>query len=104
MRASQKGNLSSSRNSQLTTHSPSYHPSTTQLEIEDARKEQEAKEQLRRESKKALDSTCGLIMVGDYDGTEKTKKLRDLVKRMERALGEENVVTLETLNNLGNRL
>lgn len=43
MRASQKGNLSSSRNSQLTTHSPSYHPSTTQLEIEDARKEQEAK-------------------------------------------------------------
>ena len=35
---------------------------------------------------------------------ERINKLRDLIKRMERALGEENVVTLETLNSLGYQL
>ncbi|GMH60376.1 hypothetical protein TrLO_g3813 [Triparma laevis f. longispina] len=35
---------------------------------------------------------------------ELIEELRDLVKRMERALGEENVVTLETLNSLGGQL
>jgi len=32
---------------------------------------------------------------------DKIEKFRELLKRMERALGEENVVTLNTLNDLG---
>jgi len=32
---------------------------------------------------------------------ERTEKLRDLAKRCVRVLGEENVVTLEMLNELG---
>ncbi|GMH56586.1 hypothetical protein TrLO_g14347 [Triparma laevis f. longispina] len=35
---------------------------------------------------------------------ELIEKLRELVKRMERVLGEENVVTLDTLNDLGVQL
>ncbi|GMH52638.1 hypothetical protein TL16_g01274 [Triparma laevis f. inornata] len=52
-------------------------------------------EQLGRNSAKALDS---LIAATTLSLDEKIEKLRDLVKRMERALGEENVVTLDTLN------
>ena len=40
-------------------------------------------------------------MVTVMVGAENIKKLRDLVKKMERAFGEENVVTLMTLNELG---
>ncbi|GMH69663.1 hypothetical protein TrLO_g11245 [Triparma laevis f. longispina] len=36
--------------------------------------------------------------------SEKIEKLRGLVKRVERVLGEENFTTLETLNTLGNAL
>ncbi|GMH78923.1 hypothetical protein TrLO_g8635 [Triparma laevis f. longispina] len=66
-----------------------------------------------------LGKTCGFV--GDFDdamryhkrgkegyeeqpGRDKIEKCRDLLKRMERALGEENVVTLETLNSLGGEL
>ena len=61
-------------------------------------------EQLGRESEKALDLTCALIMATTMCNVKIIEKLRDLVKRCERALGEENVVTLETLNQLGNAL
>ncbi|GMH53475.1 hypothetical protein TrLO_g185 [Triparma laevis f. longispina] len=67
-------------------------------------------EQLGRDSEKALDVTRSLIMANMYNGQQiksvgkKIEKLRDLLKRMERALGEENVVTLETLNTLGTKL
>ncbi|GMH88658.1 hypothetical protein TL16_g11218 [Triparma laevis f. inornata] len=60
-------------------------------------------EQLGRDSEKALEVTSSLIMVTGSK-SERIEKLRDLLKRMERALGEENVVTLETLNALGIQL
>jgi len=56
-------------------------------------------EQLGRESEKALEATYSLTMSTDYG--KRIEKLGDLVKRIERALGEENVVTLDTLNTLG---
>ncbi|GMI18271.1 hypothetical protein TrLO_g2767 [Triparma laevis f. longispina] len=57
-------------------------------------------EQLGRDNEKALDATKGLIMITGTT-SESSEKLRDLVKRMERVLGDENVVTLETLNDFG---
>ncbi|GMH58895.1 hypothetical protein TL16_g02709 [Triparma laevis f. inornata] len=61
-------------------------------------------EQLGRDSEKALEATSYLIMTTCSANDEVIEKLRDLLKRMEKALGEENVVTLETLNDLGCRL
>ncbi|GMH80691.1 hypothetical protein TL16_g08655 [Triparma laevis f. inornata] len=62
------------------------------------------KEQLGRDSEEALDATRVLIMSTAMSVDERTEKLRDLLKRMERALGEENVVTLNTLDQLGIKL
>ncbi|GMH79626.1 hypothetical protein TL16_g08205 [Triparma laevis f. inornata] len=61
-------------------------------------------EQLGRDSEKALDVAYGLIANSTLSSDEKIEKLRDLVKRMERALGEENVVAFETLDQLGDAL
>ena len=61
-------------------------------------------EQLGHDSEKALDATQNLTMITCSSEGEAIEKLRYLVKRCERALGEENVVILETLNALGGRL
>ncbi|GMH95460.1 hypothetical protein TL16_g13164 [Triparma laevis f. inornata] len=62
-------------------------------------------EQLGRDSEKALDATHCLILVGaGMREDEQIEKLRDLSKRCEKALGEENVVTLDTFNSLGGKL
>ena len=61
-------------------------------------------EQLERDSEKALDATSSFILSNEMSNGERIEKFRDVLKRMERALGEENVVTLETLNLLGERL
>ncbi|GMH72204.1 hypothetical protein TL16_g05857 [Triparma laevis f. inornata] len=61
-------------------------------------------EQLRRDSEKALEVTQGIIMITCSSLEEVFEKLRDLVKRIERALGEEHVVILDALNSLGVRL
>ncbi|GMI17231.1 hypothetical protein TrLO_g9450 [Triparma laevis f. longispina] len=60
-------------------------------------------EQLGRDNEKTLQATRCFIMstAGDYSHEELIEKLRDLFKRCERALGEENVVTLHTLSSLG---
>jgi len=58
-------------------------------------------EQLGRDSEKALKVTIGLIMMTCSSNEEKIEKLRDLVKRCEKAFGEEHVVTLDTLDSLG---
>ncbi|GMH67310.1 hypothetical protein TrLO_g3497 [Triparma laevis f. longispina] len=58
-------------------------------------------EQLRRENEKALEASRSFINTTCSSLEEVVEKMRDLMKRMERALGEENVVTLETLNELG---
>ncbi|GMH53715.1 hypothetical protein TL16_g01510 [Triparma laevis f. inornata] len=57
-------------------------------------------EQLGRDSEKTLDATSSLLAntASGYSNETLIEKFRDLVKRCERALGEENVVTLETLN------
>ncbi|GMH70101.1 hypothetical protein TL16_g05324 [Triparma laevis f. inornata] len=60
--------------------------------------------QLGRDSEKALEATYLLVLSTQMINDKKVEKLRDLLKRMERALGEENVVTLEMLNPLGGRL
>ncbi|GMH79874.1 hypothetical protein TL16_g08304 [Triparma laevis f. inornata] len=60
-------------------------------------------EQLGRDSEKAIEVARSLIASATMSRREKIEKYRDLLKRMERALGEENVVTLDTLNALGNR-
>ncbi|GMH80242.1 hypothetical protein TL16_g08463 [Triparma laevis f. inornata] len=57
-------------------------------------------EQQGRDSEKTLDVTNILIFARTCQG-ERIEKCRDLLKRCERALGEENVVTLKTLNKLG---
>ena len=62
------------------------------------------KEQLRRDSEKELEATRGLVMITCETEVELMEKLRDLLKRMEWALGEENRVTLDTLNIIGGRL
>ena len=61
-------------------------------------------EQLGRKSEKAFHATYSLILITCSSHSEVIKKLRDLLKRMERALGEDNVVTFDTLNELGERL
>ncbi|GMH60067.1 hypothetical protein TrLO_g2220 [Triparma laevis f. longispina] len=61
-------------------------------------------EQLGRESEKALLATLHLIRVTGVSGGEKFEEFRDMVKRMERVLGLENVVTLTALNALGSDL
>ncbi|GMH73366.1 hypothetical protein TrLO_g1019 [Triparma laevis f. longispina] len=61
-------------------------------------------EQLGRDDKKMLEVSRGLIMSTRSSQGEKIEKSSDLLKRMERVLGEENVVTLETLNDLGGML
>ncbi|GMI09524.1 hypothetical protein TrLO_g1292 [Triparma laevis f. longispina] len=61
-------------------------------------------EQLGRESEKAFHATYSLIPCTVMRGGEKIEKYRDLLKRCERVLGVENVITLETLNQLGSNL
>ncbi|GMH76237.1 hypothetical protein TrLO_g4040 [Triparma laevis f. longispina] len=61
-------------------------------------------EQLGRNSEKALDANYWMVTCTAMSEADRIEKTRDLVKRMERALGEENVVTLETRNSLGNAL
>ncbi|GMH74269.1 hypothetical protein TL16_g06417 [Triparma laevis f. inornata] len=77
-------------------------------DYEDARRYRERakegyEEQLGRDNEKALATTRSLIAATGMSKVERIEKLRDLVKRIERALGEENDV-LETLNSLGNAL
>ena len=75
----------------------------TVLDWEDARRhfkraKEGYEEQLGRDSEQTLNATLGLIssiVMSDGEGIE---KYRDLLKRCERALGEENVVTLATLS------
>ena len=45
-----------------------------------------------------------MIAVSCWSRDERIEKLRDVLKRMERALGEENVVILDTLGDLGGQL
>jgi len=63
-------------------------------------------EQLRRDSEKVLDTTGSLIMSNAvfYSDEEFIEEIRDVVKRCERALGEENIITLRTLDDLGAEL
>ncbi|GMH56967.1 hypothetical protein TL16_g02261 [Triparma laevis f. inornata] len=61
-------------------------------------------EQLGRDSEKTLDATFSLIASTAMDEDKRDEMSSDLFKRIERALGEENVVTLETLSQLGARL
>ncbi|GMI11546.1 hypothetical protein TrLO_g7485 [Triparma laevis f. longispina] len=61
-------------------------------------------EQLGRDSEKAHEVTRSLIIGAGMSEGERSQNLRDLVKMMERALGEENVVTLHTLSTLGEEL
>jgi tetratricopeptide (TPR) repeat protein len=61
-------------------------------------------EQLGPDSEKALDTTYGLICVTEMSIGEAVEKFRVLVGRMVGALGEENVITLDTLNQLGSEL
>ncbi|GMH68373.1 hypothetical protein TL16_g04913 [Triparma laevis f. inornata] len=63
-------------------------------------------EVLGAESEKALEVTYKLILTNPNitDKGERIEKLNDVVKRMEGALGDENVVTLTTLNELGEKL
>ena len=61
-------------------------------------------EQLGPDSEKALEATCSLIMATGMSLGERIEKLRVLLARMVGALGEENVVTLDTLNQLGGEL
>ncbi|GMH64662.1 hypothetical protein TrLO_g9077 [Triparma laevis f. longispina] len=52
-------------------------------------------EQLGRDSEKELEATyCLVLCTGSYSDAELVEKFRDLVKRCERALGEENVVII----------
>jgi len=68
------------------------------------RAKEKYEEQLGHDSEKALGATSSLISATAMSYDEKIEKFRNLVKRMERALGEENVVTLQALNNLGAEL
>ena len=61
-------------------------------------------EQLGPDSEKALKATYSLLVATGMSRGEKIDKLRVLVARMVGALGEENVVTLDTLNQLGGEL
>ena len=61
-------------------------------------------EQLGQDDAKTLNITQGLTMVTGTSNGERIEKMRDLVKRSVSSLGEENVVTLDTLEQLGNLL
>jgi tetratricopeptide (TPR) repeat protein len=61
-------------------------------------------EQLGPDSEKALEVTLSLICATVMSEGERIEKLRVLVERMVRALGEENVVTLAALGQLGIQL
>ena len=61
-------------------------------------------EQLGPDSEKALEASYGLIAATGMSRGEGIEKYRVLVGRMVGALGEDNVVTLDTLNELGGRL
>ena len=61
-------------------------------------------EQLGPDNEKVLNATYGLILVTRMSGGELIDKLRALVERMVGALGKENVVTLEALNQFGGML
>ncbi|GMH79387.1 hypothetical protein TL16_g12839 [Triparma laevis f. inornata] len=63
-------------------------------------------EQLGHGDTKTLDVTRSLIYNASGARTEgeRIEKFRDLLKRCERALGEENVVTLDTFSSLDNRM
>ncbi|GMH49203.1 hypothetical protein TL16_g00460 [Triparma laevis f. inornata] len=58
-------------------------------------------EQLGRDSENVLDVTRSLIGSDGESRGVQIEKLRELLKRMERVLGEEHVLTLEMLNKLG---
>ena len=75
-------------------------------DIDDARRYYERakegyEEQLGRDSEKALEVTHLLVLATKMSEDKKVEKFRDLLKRCERALGDEDAVTLETLNGLG---
>ncbi|GMH90887.1 hypothetical protein TrST_g5937 [Triparma strigata] len=61
-------------------------------------------EQLGPDSEKALEVTYRLIMVNCRTQDEKCEKLTALMGRMGRALGDEHVLTLDTLEQLGSEL
>ncbi|GMH59593.1 hypothetical protein TL16_g02863 [Triparma laevis f. inornata] len=61
-------------------------------------------EQLGRDSEKALEMTHLLVLATKMSKDQRIQKYRDLLKRCERALGEENAVTLDTLSDLGSAL
>ena len=61
-------------------------------------------DQLGPDSEKTLDVTFSWIMSTGMSMGEVIEKLRVLVGRMVGALGEDNAVTLDTLNSLGSRL
>ncbi|GMH51411.1 hypothetical protein TrST_g4607 [Triparma strigata] len=58
-------------------------------------------EQLGPDSEKALKASFGLILTTCSSLRESIDKLRALVERMVGAMGEDNAVTLDTLNQLG---
>ncbi|GMH68741.1 hypothetical protein TrLO_g1808 [Triparma laevis f. longispina] len=58
-------------------------------------------EQLGRDNEKALEATYSLIACTAMTMDEKFEKMRNFLKMMERALGESDEVTLNTLNELG---
>ncbi|GMH88955.1 hypothetical protein TL16_g11312 [Triparma laevis f. inornata] len=61
-------------------------------------------EQLGRDSEKAPKATYILTMISCSSDTELIEKMRGLMKRCERVLGEEHVVTLTTLDTLSAKL
>ena len=61
-------------------------------------------EQLGPDSEKTLGATYSLISITCSSKSELIEKMRSLVERLLGALGEENVVTLLTLNTLGVQL
>ncbi|GMH91056.1 hypothetical protein TL16_g11946 [Triparma laevis f. inornata] len=63
-------------------------------------------EQLRRDSEKVLGTSGSSIMSTAvfYTDEEFIEEIRDVVKRCERALGEENIIALRTLDDLGAEL
>lgn len=61
-------------------------------------------ELLGRDSEKALSATHGLVMFKARGLQDVVEKLKDLAKRCEGALEEENVLTLDVLMDLGNVL
>ncbi|GMH80893.1 hypothetical protein TL16_g08738 [Triparma laevis f. inornata] len=58
-------------------------------------------EQLGRDSEKAIETTHLSVLGSGISVGERIERLRELLKRMEASLGEEDEVTFETLNSLG---